>query len=330
MTQAQVENRTHAVALMAVLHEGEGAHELLPFMADGEREVCEKRVAHLLGSTNGNRDEQLRSELRAMAASESFSGIAEVHPAWILEALKDETPRIMGIIMRYLPSKQVRYVIEHLPPEVSSKIPTLVEAFAVPKTILDVIRRRFESRFLPIHISKTQEHFEFRHLYYLKGEELERLFAELGLYEMAMALDGLPEKMLSVVLNRLDLSDAKRLHRMMQELRGVSREIKQQARYAILESDDECAASGQLLMEIGLNSFARAMNHGDEELFALLRQKLSPRMAYTLKRLIDEQAHAVTPALVEERKNLVLTCIAGLAAESKIDAQWIRFSTDHA
>ncbi len=320
----------HAVALMAVLHEGEGARELLPFMGDGERAACEKSVAHLLTSTNGDRNEKLRSELRALAASESFSGIAEIHPAWILEALKDETPRIMGIIMRYLPSKQVRYVIEHLPPEVSSKIPTLIEAFAVPKTILEVIRRRFEARFLPIHISKTLDRFEFHHLYYLKGEELERLFVELGLREMAMALDGLSEKMLSVVLNRLDLSDAKRLHRLMQELRGVSREIKHQARYAILEADDERAASGQLLMEIGMSSFARAMNHGDEELFALLRQKLSPRMAYALKRLIDEQAHAITPALADERKELVLTCIAGLAAENRIDAQWVRFSPDHA
>lgn len=330
MSNAQLNNRTHAVALMAVLHEGEKALDLMAFMSDAERTVCEARVEAILDSDEGRRGEAIGLKIRALTSSEKFSGIAEIHPAWILETLRDESPRIMGIIMRYLPSKQVRYVLEHLPKDVRERIPTLVEAFAVPQHILDVIRSRFEARFLPIHISKSQEEFGFEHLYYLKGEELETLCVELGLWEMAMALSGVSDKMLRVLLNRLDLKDAKRLHGKIQELKGVSKELKSQARYAILESEAENVGSHQLLVEVGLASLARAMDADDDGLFALIRQKVSPHFAYALRRQIIQNSSNGSPEAMEDRRALVLRCISSLAEEERIDSQWVRFSSQHA
>jgi flagellar motor switch protein FliG len=331
MSNARLNNRTHAVALMAVLHEGEKALNLMEFVGEADRTACEERVEAILGSDDGRKAEAISLKLRALTSSEKFSGIAEIHPAWILEALKDESPRIIGIIMRYLPSKQVRYVLEHLPKETREKIPTLLEAFAVPQHVLDIIRSRFESRFLPIHISKSQDEFGFEHLYYLKGEELETLCVELGLWEMAMALSGVSDKMLRVLLNRLDLKDAKRLHEKIKELKGVSKELKSQARYAILESEAENVGSRQLLMEVGLASLARAMAADDDDrLFALIRQKVSPHFAYALRREIVERSSGISPEAMEDRRALILKCISSLAEEERIDGQWARFSSRHA
>lgn len=326
MSNLHTNNRLQTVALIAVLHEGDRAKELLEFLGEGDRRACERRITNVIESTQSKRSEKVWQRLNGLIASEKFSGIAEIHPAWILEALKDESPRIMGIIMRYLPSKQVRYILEHLPTNVKTKIPTLLESFAVPNEILDVIRHRFESRFLPIHISKTQERFDFDQIYYLRGGELRLLFAELGLCEIALALAGLGEKLLSVVLNRLKLKDAKRLHLRMDELKGASEELKQQARYAILETEGEYAGSEEMLVEVGMASFAKAVSAEDGETYALIRQKLSPHESYQLKRAIEEQALGNPPALVEERRNVVLKSIAKLASEGSIDQQWERFA----
>ncbi len=326
MAGARLDNRTHAAALTAFIYDGEGARELTGFLGDADRGAYERCVDDLAGHADDDGSSLARRTLRALISSEKFSGIAEIHPAWILEALKDESPRIIGIILRYLPSRHVRYVLKHLPPDVRNRMPKLVEAFAVPGDVLDVIRNTFESRFLPIHISKSHERFGFEHLHFLKGEELEQLFVELGLCEMALALDGMSEKMLNVLLNRLELKDAKRLHSRMQDLKGMSADIKRQARYAILETEDENVGSDQLLVDIGLGSLARAMAHENSDLFPVMRQKLSPHVAYTLKRMIDECSSACSPQVVEERKRLVLQCIARLAQEHRIDTQWERFA----
>jgi len=326
MLNSQTNSRRQTVALLAVLNEGEGAADLLHFMNDGDKKACETKISTLIDSNNSDGLEDVRLKLNALIAAKQFSGIAEIHPAWILEELKYESPRIIGIIMRYLPSKQVRYILKNLPPEIRDRIPNLVEAFAVPEAILDVIKKRFESRFLPIHISKTQDNFSFEHLYYLKSDELEVLLSELGLCEMALALDGLSDKFLQVVLNRLSLKDAKRLHKYIKKMGGYSREIKQQARFAVLETGDD-VCSENLLVEIGLGSLARAMNPKDEELYLLMRQKMSPKIAYVLKRFIDERASCNSQVSVDERRKLVLSCIAELAGEMRIDGQWAKFSS---
>jgi hypothetical protein len=68
------------------------------------------------------------------------------------------------------------------------------------------------------------------------------------------------------------------------------------------------------------------MKPEDEDLFSLIRQKLSPKIAYMLKRFVDERAHHNTDDAVEERRGLILSCIAGMARDSKIDGQWVKFA----
>jgi hypothetical protein len=178
-----------------------------------------------------------------------------------------------------------------------------------------------------MRICTVRDQFDFEHIFYLKGDELGVLFMELGLYEVAMALDGMSDKFLDVILNRLNLRDAKRLHQCMADLNGMAKELKQQARFAILESDMDHADADRMLRDVGLASFARAMSPDDEETYALIRQKLSPHDAYQLKRLIDEHARTTPPAIREHRRALVRRCIASLSAEGKIDAQWSRFAS---
>jgi hypothetical protein len=325
MEQGSMDNRIHTMALLAVLDGGERARDLCAFLNDDERPTGEAAVERFL-EVHEESGEVLRTRLTGLVSSESFSGIAEIHPAWIMEAIKDEQPRIMGVIMRYLPSRHVRYILERLPAEVKDRIPKLIESFAVPQDVLAVIRHQFEARFLPMRISKALSHFGLEHLYYLKGEEVEALCAELGMCEMALALDGMSEKMVRVVLNRLKLKDAKRLHERMVELSKASPELKRQARYAILEIDDDASGPDELLVSIGLSCLSRSLVDLGDGVVERMCQKLDPRVSSVLKRCIADNASSTSPGLIEGRKSLVLSSIARLAAEGRIDSQWARFA----
>lgn len=313
------------MALLAVLDGGERARDLCVFLNDEERALGESAVERFL-EVHEERGDALRTRLTGLVSTESFTGIAEIHPAWIMEAIRDEPPRIMGVIMRYLPSRHVRYILERLPKDVKDRIPKLVESFAVPQDVLAVIRHRFEARFLPMRISKALAHFGLEHLYFLKGEEVEALCAELGMCELALALDGMSDKMVRVVLNRMKLKDAKRLHERMVELSRASAEVKRHARYAILEIDDDASGPEELLVSIGLSCLAKALVSVGDGVVERMCQKLEPRFASILKRCIADSVSSTSPGLSGDHEELVLTSIARLAKEGRIDSQWARFA----
>jgi hypothetical protein len=318
-------NRQRMVATLAVIEEGERAADLLAFVSDGEKGSLKSVIDACLKIDPSEREFKLRQQARSQLSSEQWSGLAEIHPAWLLEELKIESPRIIGIILRYLPSRHVRFLLEHLPPTIRFAIPNVVEAFSVPQPVLDVIRRRFESRFQPLHLSRSIEQFGFDELYYLKGDELEVFFKDLGLQELAMALDGISGKSLNVLLNRLSLRDAKRLQQRMRSLEDVTGVLKRQARYTVLEVEGEHLGPEHLLLEIGLAAFARAVSPAHNDLFRMLEIKLDPRISYVLKRYIDERLEKNTSAVAEERQNLIVSRVAALANESLIDPSWSKF-----
>ena len=182
-------NRQMIVAAMAVLGEGESAACLADYMSDADRPLCASLID--MYASEGNCGAKLEQLVRQIAASEKFSSLSEVHPAWILEKLRDESPRVIGIILRYLPSQHVRYIVSNMHPMLRARVPNMVESFAVQAPVLDVIRRRFESHFLPMRVSRTIDCFEFENIYYLKGPDLAELIREVGLAELAIALTGM-------------------------------------------------------------------------------------------------------------------------------------------
>src|SRR3989344_5710237 len=156
--------KTHlkVVGMLALLEGKEEAITLLDY-------IQPEFGATLQAFLESFKKEEIPSQLKALRAQESFSGIAEVHPAWLVEALKRESPRVIGVILRHMPSKHVRYILERLPRRTVEKMPQLVEAFCVPKEILSVVRHRFEKNFLPFHSSRSLKTFDFSHLYYLRN-----------------------------------------------------------------------------------------------------------------------------------------------------------------
>lgn len=320
-----IDNRQRMVAALAVLEAGNKAKDLLEFVSKDEQGALKSAIESGLAVDSTEREYKLKTQISSLIASDKWSGLAEIHPAWLLEELKNEPPRIIGIILRYLPSRHVRYILENLPPTVRFAIPNIVEAFSVPQPILDVIKSRFEANFATLRLSRALENFGFEHLYYLKGDELAVFFKDLGLQELAMALYGISGKTLTFLYNRLSLRDAKSLQSRIKSLDYVSEALKRQARYTVLEVEGENLGPDNLLLEIGLAAFARALSDKHHELARLIEIKLDPRISYVLKRYIDERVDRNAKPSVEERQSIILSRVAELARENLIDNSWSRF-----
>ncbi|MBI5299791.1 MAG: hypothetical protein HY877_05815 [Deltaproteobacteria bacterium] len=300
-----------AIAALALLEGKEEAYSLLGYASPSLREPLQ---IHLENSS--------AQSLQALYAQEIFSGISEIHPAWLLEALKKESPRVIGVILRHLPSKHVRYLLEHLPHQKVIQLPKLVEAFYVPNEILNLIRRRFERHFVPLKMSHQIQTFEFGHLYYLKIEELTLLFRELGLNELALSLVGGTKTILKAILNRFGLREAKEILSRVKVFDSEDKWLLNDAKYSILELGGEELGIESFLRELGLKALAKAFSRFDTFLFEALRQKLSPDNAHLLKRYLEEYRGPLSSEKITKRRTLVLSSLRKLNEEGKLDAIW--------
>jgi flagellar motor switch protein FliG len=304
---------------------GDKASTLLDYMSEEDRTACEPLIKLYLAEEN--RDQAMDLLIRHMVAAEQFSSIAEVHPAWILEHLREEPPRVVGIILRYLPSKHLRFLLKNLPPHIRERIPGMVESFAVPGPILEVIRQRLERHFLHMRICRSEERFGFEHLSYLKAEELETLIRDLGICELAIVFSGLSGKAMRTVYNRLDIKEARRLQSRMKELSDVSPQLFRQARNALLEIEGEHLGPQRMLTRLGLAALASAVGQECERVIRLIQQKLSPHDGYLLKRLANEMKPRGDGGVATERRDIILGLVASLAREERIDSVWSRFES---
>lgn len=299
------QNRWRMVALLTILRDGDGSPKLLEFMSDADRDG----IAPIIEEYRSKSADSVQMIMRQVVASEDFSSIAEVHPAWIIEKLKGESPRIVGIILRYLPSKHVRYILENIDPMLRVQIPSLIESFAVPTDLVESIRRRFEKNFEPMRLTSRAADLSFDKLYYLKCEELSDLFCDVGLTELAMAFTTMSSKALHTVFNRMDLKDAKRLQSRIKEMMIANPMLKRQARNNVIAFEGAHVGSRRFLFELGMAAFAHAIDKDDMLLVQLVQQRLAPVDAYLLKRFVDERRARFDADVAAERRNIFINAL---------------------
>lgn len=266
--------------------------------------------------------QEAASFIQAARAAENFSGLAEIHPSWLLEILKQESPRVIGVVLRHLPSRHVRYLLEHFPKRVTMELPKLVEAFYVPAELLDVIRRSIERHFIPMRISRVAGPFPFSHLTYLKTEELATLAYELGLSELALALAGASKAIAKIVLNRFPLHAAKAILHRMKMAMGEPAWFLKEARYSVLELSASTPGPVPFLNELGRMALAKAVGRDQTIWVQGLCQKMDLAEAHLFKRCWEEVRGRATPAQLERRQAWVLDQVRRLSEAAKIDAFW--------
>ena len=281
-------------------------------------------VAELLEHYQECTEPELRAkqDLNVLFAQQTFSGIAEVHPGWMLEALLRESPRVIGIILRYLPSRHVRYIMERLPREVKQFLPDMVQSFSVSPALLEVIRKNFEAQFVPMPFSRNKTDLSFDDIYVLQSEELELFMLDLGIHEMACALTSLSRQATHVLLNRFPLKIAKKIQERMKQVKLVSSALRHEARFTVLEAAGERVGTEQLLFDIGLSAFARSCGFEHENLLRCVLQKMPPQHGYVLKRALTQWSQHQPSSVLDERQQLLLDRLVNLARQGAVSGAW--------
>lgn len=214
--------------------------------------------------------------VRIKSASDA-AVLQDVHPEWMLKILERETPRVIAILLRYIPSRQSRYILERLPPRIKERMPHFVDAFSVPTLVVQSMRRRFESHFLaasPTHAEMDS----FAGLAALSFEDLPKLICDLGLHEIALAFSDADDRSIHILMKRLPESDARRLQERMHHLEDAPKALTRDAKFTILDIDVESVPSDVFLFEIGIRAFAKACGRAEKDLISALSLKLEPRV----------------------------------------------------
>ena len=139
------DNRCHAIAALAVRDLDGGASALMDYMSDDDKSHCKSLIKQYLAKQD--RQQAMDLILKHLIASERFSSLAEFIRLGYLNILRDEPARVIGIILRSLPSKHVRFLIENLPPHIREALPGMVESFAVSAPVLEGNKRAFREAF---------------------------------------------------------------------------------------------------------------------------------------------------------------------------------------
>lgn len=310
--------RMEVVACLASAN-GVDAEDFSKFGPVTEEVETKTLISEILSMSADERVQHIVEKLRSLVAHDEFHGLTEVHPAWLVEVLSHESPRIIGIILRYLPSKQSRFIIENLPRRIKSRLPQLIDSFAVPAPILKIIKDRFERKFYSEKANRDFDTFEFKNIPYLKIADLETLFKDVGIHELALALKGIERSSLNILFNRLSVVEARNLQQRIRSLTDVPPALLRDAKYTVLEMSLTESDPQELILDVGLNSFAHAFSEEDAEILPFIKQKLAPKLGYTLKRYIDEHGHNTDPNISKLRKEMILERISALSRAGAID-----------
>lgn len=318
---SQLSEREQMLACVAFLAEGQAATELFDFA--GEEVAAKLKTFAKRWFQKGRLNtEAVTQHVKFLKnRQEDLSFLHQIHPGWLVEHLKDESPRVIGLICRFLPSEKVRYLIQNLPKGMSDQLPRISDAYAVPTDLVTELRKMLEIRFRPAVLPRQGEPFSFYHLAWLKEEELVQVLKECGIMELAAAFEEVSRERLKALLHRFPYEQAKILYK---RIRSPQRQwrSKEQAQRHVVACELEAIVSDDLFFEIGLSLLSHALTVADLEWSEAVTYHLPPKIGYRFKRSIQQLASVAQPEAARELKDLILDRMIQLAEAGVIRKYW--------
>ena len=287
MSFTQLGDRKKSFLLISALA-GVDCSTLLPFLPASDHAPLEKASLELASIKKDLKREAVISELKRLSGKANRSILPDIHPDWILEALIRESPRMMGLILRYLPGDQAHAVLEKLPENVLKELPPLTETFSVSPDLVSLLKRRFEKQFLVFEPHNWPAFGSFDSLALAPAARLEPLFRELGFREMAMAFTGLNIKIVELILKRLPPRDAALLKLKIERLSDTSKERSKKAQSHLLSLDLEKGSPDLLVLEMGLFVLSRGLTQEKVNFMRLICQKFPMKVGKSLRRYAEK------------------------------------------
>lgn len=278
-------------------------------------EQLQRRIDRGKGST-------LAQLLSSWSDTPSSFPLKDVHPGWILEYVRHESPRVIGLVCRYLPGNQVRYIIQNLPSEIQEQLPSMNESFGIPQELLTHVRSVLENHFYRLPRPGAEEAFSCHSIPWMKPSDIDVVIRELGYEEIRLAFTGVEPKVLQAFLTRFPLKEAKEVRRRVSVGPAVQVAERQVAQKHILSADLDVKKAEDLPYEIGLSVLAECVDPRDREWITGVVVKLTPRAGYSLRRYLEERQPQLNAQQIHRRQAKLLECIRDLAERVKISSYW--------
>ena len=302
----QLEPRFKILIYIACLGENENVFELFRFVPVSYERSLVEAMRELLSLPKRERTRFITQELKQLTQSNQTRSLGDVHPGWFFDSLKEESLQTIRLVLKYLPSEVVHYVLDHLSPKIRKQVRQKEEEKKVSEDLIQLIQKKFESQFLTLTSPSKSNEISFEHLYFIKVEQLLSFFKSLGVEQLAYAFKGVEPVALNALLNRLSIQDAKELQSKIKNLEKVSSRELKEAQMLLLNLPLETIDSDLLFLEVGVSFFARGIRREDLEFVRAMQFKLPPRYGYLLKRYVDGSLISNKPTVTEWVKKQVL------------------------
>lgn len=248
--------------------------------------------------------------------------IKDIHPSWILELIREERPRVIGLICRYLPGQQVRYILDHLPAATKTRLPSLHESFSIPEPLVEQVRLFFERHFFSAPRPAPQEAFSLGHIAWMSSRDLTTLIRELGYEEIRRAFANVEGKALQVFLTRFPIEEANQVRLHLARGRPVLAAERERAQQHLVRVDLDVRQATDLPFEIGLSVLAQAVAPDEKAWADAVVYRLALRDGHSLRRYVREALHEHADDRQQRRAASLLTFIRDLAEQGKIATYW--------
>src|SRR5262245_57028679 len=131
--------RTELLAALCLMNEGEAARSLFAFATESDEKELGKVADRLLQEGEVDAAE-IFARIRKLRVLPEGAGFSDIHPGWILEKMEGESPRVLGILCRFLTGDKIKYLIEHLPESRRNLLPKVNESYRVSPQISEIVQ----------------------------------------------------------------------------------------------------------------------------------------------------------------------------------------------
>lgn len=283
MSLAKPNDRLSALLTMVMTADRDHAREYLLYLDADDQKVLRITLEELEKREQGHQKQYLLDEIKRLSNEAKRSILSEVHPDWLTRALLKERPRMMAVILRFLPSEHVSKILDQLPEEVLKKLPSLSQTFSIDPECARYLKLAFENYFVHGDRENRPRMLTFETIPYLNAMKLEMLFYELGYRELAMAFATLKKDAIDLILSRLEKKHALQLNRYIQDRGSVSRERLKKAQNNLLSLNLKKINPDRFILDMGVFVFTKSILNEHKEGIRMIQQKFPISFAKLLK-----------------------------------------------
>lgn len=299
-----------AFFLLVLKQRDRKAPDFFSFLPPEQNQQMNQLFQELKSSSAKEISNVASTELKKLSRARTNHYLSDVHNDWLAEILKWESPEMISVILRYLPAERVRAILDLLPEEILTRLPSLRETFHVSSNLVEILRYKFESFFIYERSFNPEEPFSFQSLCFLHSEQLDKVFFELGYREIGLGLVALPAKTKEMVLDRLLPEDRKPVDYYIERAGEASEPRRRRAQVHVISKEVNPRKPRFFVKELGLLILAKSLLESDSEDLEIIKKKLSMHEAMALQRLVEKHIEKNTDATVYPfREDIVSTVL---------------------